>query len=53
MKWFVNKVPQLGVHTKYTTDWEYIGNYSIKVKLKYSQRVAGSEIRQRYCISHH
>jgi hypothetical protein len=21
-------VPQWGVHTKYTTDWEYIGNYN-------------------------
>jgi len=45
-------VPQWGVHTKYTSSWEVIGNYNIKVKSKDSQKVARSEIRQRYHILH-
>ena len=53
MEWFEFKVPQWGVHTKYTSSWEVIGNYNIKVKSKDSQKVARSEIRQRYRILHH
>ena len=40
------------MHTKYTSSWEVIGNYNIKSKSKDSQKVARSEIRQRYRILH-
>jgi len=31
-------LPQWGVHTKYTSSWEVIGNYNIKVKVKIPKR---------------